>query len=491
MSQIEQLMKNAGGGETITGSFGMTELTALNKSLEAGYGSDSAALEGGAALRIQSLDTTMQATIQDNSHFQLFNRLPKPSATATVDEWTEQYGIGGVLGGSTNTESGVAEEAEGDYARQVGQVKYLSTYRKVSLVLSAQNNIVSAKAVEQANGALQLLSDIEYLSFEGDDTVVPTEFNGIKRQIELLGSADHIIDLAGGALDGIDPISKAAETVWGIENFGASTDIFMSGSTQTDLNNHLDPAFRVSLDSSGKDLSYGAHVTGIKTAFGTVKTTQDVFVRDEKMKRVFQLRNQAHAKIAAKLAGNRPEAVTATAAASGGSDSAWTAPQAGQFYYAVTGISSKGQSPARVTAQVAVAQGGKVTLTIEGEGGGEETGYVIYRSRQNGTNDLADMREMARIPKNLSGTTVYEDKNRDIPGSTNAFVLNLRPSDHAISWKQFMPMIKIPMAAVNSPIDPWLQMICGYLRITKRRQHIVIKNIVPKTSVWQPFAKAA
>jgi hypothetical protein len=36
-----------------------------------------------------------------------------------------------------------------------------------------------------------------------------------------------------------------------------------------------------------------------------------------------------------------------------------------------------------------------------------------------------------------------------------------------------MPMLKIPMAATNSPIIPWIQMICGYLRVTKRAQHVV------------------
>lgn len=484
---LEQIMQNAGTGETVTGSFGMAELDSMNKALQAGYGSDSASLTGGAALRIQSLDTTMQATIQDNKHFVLFNRLPKPSATATVDEWTEQYGIGGVLGGSTNTESGVAEEAEGDYARMVGQVKYLSTYRKVSLVLNAQNNIVSAKAVEAANGALQLLSDIEYLSFEGDDSVVPTEFNGIKRQIEALGSVDHVIDMKGAALEGIDPIAKGAETVWGIENFGTITDIIMPGSVQTDLNNKLDPAFRVSLSGSAQELSYGAHVARIKTAFGEIDTAQDVFCRDEKMKRVFQLRGPSYAKVAAKLAGIAPT-IAVAADASGGADSAFAAGHAGQYYYVVTGVNSKGQSTGVVSGAVTVAAGGKAVLTITASVGGEETGYVIYRSRKNGTNALSDFREMVRVPKTAGGTTVFEDKNRDIPGSANAFMLNLRSSDHAISWKQFMPMIKIPMAAVNSPIDPWLQMICGYLRITKRRQHIVIKNIVPNGAAWKPFA---
>jgi hypothetical protein len=42
------------------------------------------------------------------------------------------------------------------------------------------------------------------------------------------------------------------------------------------------------------------------------------------------------------------------------------------------------------------------------------------------------------------------------------------------------------MAAVKSPIIPWLQMICGYLRVTKRRQHILIKNIVPSGALWKP-----
>jgi hypothetical protein len=114
---------------------------------------------------------------------------------------------------------------------------------------------------------------------------------------------------------------------------------------------------------------------------------------------------------------------------------------------------------------------------------------VIYRSRMNGSNNLWDLREMDRVPKTTNAAvTTYVDKNRMLPGSTSAFVLNLTASDHAIAWRQFLPMMKIPMAAVNSPIIPWLQMICGYLRITKRAQHAVIINIVPNGASWKPFA---
>lgn len=480
---LDNILSNPGSGATVFGEIGMQELSELQKSLQAGYGSDVASLQGGGALRIQSLDGVMQATIQGNKHFALFNRLPKPNATATVDEWTEQYGVGGFLGGSTNSEDGDAMESNGDYARMVGKVKYLSTYRKIPIVLQHQNNIVDATALESSNGAKQLLTDVEYLCFEGNDLIVPTEFNGIRTQIESLGSADHVIDMAGKALDSVEPISKAAETIFGIDNFGTPTDIFTATSVQTDLNVALDPAFRVALDNTPNSIALGTHVRAIQTSYGAIKTNQDVFIRDERLQSPFQVR---YAAVAAANDTFKPAAFAGVAAA-GGATSAWAAAHAGNYHYLVTGINAKGQSTGRISAQVAVAAGDKVTLTIDASVGGTETGYVIYRGRKNGTNAVTDFREMTRVAK-AGAQTVFVDYNREIPGTTVAYVLNLNPSDHAISWKQFLPMMKIPMAAVRSPIIPWLQMICGYLRITKRRQHVLIKNIVPNSAAWKPFA---
>ena len=480
---LENIMANAGTGQTVAGEIGNKELQDLQKSLTADYGTDMASLTGGASLRIQSLDTTMQATIQDNKHFALFNRLPKPAATATVDEWTEQHSVGGFLGGTTNVEDGAAMEANGDYARMVGKVKYLSTYRKISVVLQHQNNIVSAKALEAANGAKQLLTDIEYLLWEGNDAVVPTEFAGLKQQLVSLGSSDHIIDMAGQPLNAVDPISSAAQTIFGIDNFGTPTDIYTALSVQTDLNNNLDPAFRIALNNNPNSVALGTHVSAIQTSYGAIKTNQDVFIRDEKLMAPFETR---YAAVSAANIGFKPQAVTAVAA-SGPANSAWATSHGGNYYYAIAGVNNKGQSAVLVSSQVAVSAGQQVTLTITGSAGATETGYVLYRSRKNGTNGVSDLREFKRIAVTPGGTTTYVDLNADIPGSTTAFVLNLNPSDHAISWKQFMPMIEIPMAAVNSPIIPWLQMICGYLRVTKRRQHVMIKNIVPSGSVWKPF----
>lgn len=473
-------------GMSTAGAIGQDELAELRKSLEAGYESDVAGMTGGSALRIQSLDTNLQATVQDNQHFVLFNALAKPRATAVLDEWTEQSSIGGFFGGTFNTQDGAAMETNGEYTRRVGQVKYMSTYRKVPVILQRQDNLVDAVSIETTNGTKQLLTDIEVTLFEGDSSVTPLAFDGIRAQIESLGSDDHIIDMAGSPLNSISEIAQAAEVIFGYGNFGRATDIYLPPSVQTDLNQDLDPAFRVLLNSQAQTTVRGTSVEGIQTTYGVIKTRNDVFVRDEKLKKPFELRSPIHQAVAAANVGFKPTSVT-VAAVTTDPNSKFQAAQAGNFYYAVTGINQNGESGAVVTSQVAIPANGGATLTINSSAGGTETGYVIYRGRLNGTNALSDLREMKRIPK-AGATTTFTDLNADIPGSTCSYVLNMSESDHAIAWRQYLPMMKIAMAAVNSPIIPWLQMICGYLRISKRNQHVVVKNIVPSKAVWRPFA---
>lgn len=475
------LLPNAAGGQTVSGEMGAGEVAELRKALEAGYGTDVAQLQGAGALRIQSLEKTMLATIQENKHFALFNELAKSNATATVDEWTEQSSVGGFLGGSTNSEVGVIQGAQGQYNRRVGMVKFLMTRREVSFVSTLQNSIVEAEAVEAQNGAIQLLTDAEFLCFEGDSAVVPTEFDGIGTQIASLDSADHVIDAEGKELNSIHLIDRAASTIAGFGNFGTPTHLFMSQLAQSDFNTNLDPAFRVSLTGKSQELMLGAPVKGISTSWGDVKTVADVFIRDERQQMPFEV---DYPGVAAR--NNFKPTVAALADASGGADSKWGAPHAGNYFYAVAGVSAAGQSQCVVTDQVAVAQGGKLTLTITASATGEETGYVIYRGRKNGTGELRDLRLMCRIPR-TGAQTVFVDKNRKIPGTTKAYMLNMAAGSQAITWRQMLPMTKFPLYPTHSAVVPWAQLLFGYLRIGKRKHHVVIENIVPSGALWKPF----
>ena len=126
-----------------------------------------------------------------------------------LDEWSEQSDVGGFLGGSTNTETGIVREETGTYARRTALVKYLMTRRQVSFVSTLGNNIVAPETIEQQAGAIKLLSDAEYLSFVGDDAVVPTEFPGIFAQLEAgiaAGQVDpeNILDARGTPVQSVD-----------------------------------------------------------------------------------------------------------------------------------------------------------------------------------------------------------------------------------------------------------------------------------------------
>lgn len=477
------LLPTVGGSQTVAGEMGMGDVAELKKAMEAGYGSDVAALTGAGALRIQSLEKTMLSTIQDNQHFALFNELSKSNATATVDEWTEQSGVGGFLGGSTNTETGNIATAQGDYARRVGMVKYLMTKREVSYVATLQNSLVAAEAVEAQNGALQLLTDAEFLCFEGDSTVVPTEFDGISAQMDALGSADHVIDAAGQSLASISMVDQAASTIAGFGNFGTPTHLFMSQLTQSDFNTNLDPAFRVSLNGTAQELMMGAPVAGINTSWGKIKTVADVFIRDERQKQPFEVDYPA---VASANVAFKPQTVTPTAGA-GGADSKWGATHAGNYYYAVAGINAAGQTAALVSIQTAVSAGQQVSIAIAASAANTETGYAIYRGRKNGTNAITDLRLMVRVPKTAGGTTTFIDKNRKIPGTAKAFVLNMNGGAQAINWRQYLPMTRFNLYPTASAVVPWAQMLFGYLRIGKRKHHCVIENIVPAGAVWRPF----
>lgn len=482
---IESL--TGGAGTSASGQISFGDLAELKKALEMGYGTDVAQLTGGGAFRMQSLDATMKSTIQDNQHFTLFNRLQKTNATATVDEWTEQSSVGGFRGGSTNTETGIINKAQGDYARRVGMVKYLMTRREVSFVATLGKNIADAEAVEQSNGALQLLTDAEHLCFLGDELVVPTEFSGVAAQLaqgvaEGKISPDHVFDAEAKPLDNIRPINHASALIAGAGNFGTPTDLFLSFLAQSDLDSSLDPAFRVSLDNSPNSIMLGTPVRGIRTSFGDIATRPDVFIPDEGQQMPFEVLYPA---VAADNIMMKPQAVDVDASASA-ADSQFSSGRDGMYYYYVCGVSAKGESLGLVSSQVAIGAGKKAVLTITASAAGGETGYAIYRSRLNGTNRADDVRLMCRIPRTGNSTT-YVDVNRDIPGTSKAFILNMKPGQEAITWRQFLPMSKFQLYPTNAAVLPWAQMLFGYLRLAKLRQHVMIKNILPNGAEWRPF----
>lgn len=278
---------------------------------------------------------------------------------------------------------------------------------------------------------------------------MPTEFDGIEVQIESLNSADHVLDAQGASLASVDLINKAAATISGYGNFGTPTHLFMSQLCQSDFDTGLDPAWRVALDNQPNSIMLGSPVTGIRTSWGNIAAVPDVFIRDEAQQMPFQIGFPA---LAVANDSFKPASVTPVATADDAA-SQFTAGRAGNYYYLVTGVNAKGQSTGVISSQVVVAAGKKVVLTIAASVGGTETGYVIYRGRQDGTNAVSDFRQMARVAK-AGASTVYTDLNRDIPGTSKAYILNCNPGDQAINWRQLLPMLKFALYPTVSAVIP-------------------------------------
>ena len=484
-----------GGAATLGGSQGGAPAQDLLKALEASnYQTDVSTLTGGGALGVQSLDTAMKTTVQENEHFTLMNRLAQTSATNIVDEYVRQTSVGGFLGGSTNSQMGVVRAAQGEYSREVGMVKFLMSLRQVGYVLNIGKNITEATAVEERNGAMQLLTDAEYLLFHGNADACPTQFDGVFAQIDKEIAAgqmseDNVVDLQGAKLDSVEAFSKINVAVSRYGSWGRSTDVFLPNSVQNDLNSGLDPAYRW-IPGGGNTPVLGGHVEGIRLTNGVLKTNMDTFIHDEENPMVYPF-EVFNAAIAAQNASFKPAAVAVDATASA-VDSQFTAPRAGNYFYAVAAIGSQGQglTAAVITAQVAMAAGKKAVLTITQSASTSESGYAIYRSRQNGTNGIKDFR-LVKVIKKTGATTTFTDLNRDIPGTVAVPLLNMAPNADAIGWRQFQPMTKIPLpfGVGGMPVISWFQFLFGYLRMTKPKHHGYIKNILPSNAKWRPHAE--
>lgn len=485
----------AGGAPVLGGSVGgaLGDAQELQKALTASsYQTDVATLTGGGAMGVQSLDTAMKTVVQEEEHFVLFKKLQQSNATNIVDEYTRQNSIGGVLGGSTNSQMGTVRSAQGEYSREVGLVKFLMTLRQVGYVLNLGKNMAEPVAVEERNGALQLLTDAEYLLFHGNAAACPTQYDGIFTQIDAAIAAgkagsDHVIDMAGLPLNTVEPFTKLQAAIQDYGNWGRITDTFMPTAVQTDLNMGLDPAFRWS-GQPNSPLTIGGHVEGIRLTEGVLKTNIDTFLHHGEFPMAKPIELTWPAAAAANV-GFIPLGVTVDASVSD-TASMFTAPRAGLYYYAVAAVGSNGEGLTAIvkSTQTFVAAGKKAVLTITQSAAGTETGYAVYRSRQDGTNATNDFRLVKIIPK-TGATTAFTDINRDIPGTVMVPCLNMNPAADAIGWRQFQPMTKIPLpfGVGGVPVVSWFQFLFGYLRVTKPKHHGYIKNILPANATWRPF----
>lgn len=279
---------------------------------------------------------------------------------------------------------------------------------------------------------------------------------------------------------GNEIISLAAE-VAGKSRFGTVTDLFCSHKVgSAELDQKLDPAARVALP--GASTKIGTPVRGIVTSHGDIEVNRDPFLVEGEAPWSGQ-----GADFAALITAAGLTAVTTFTAVAGNTDGSFSASQLGNYYYGVAAVSKRGQSAVFVSAQVTVGATQRVTLTITNPADANITGYILFRSRLNGTNAASDLRAFKRIPLTAGATTVYEDRNLDIPGTSHVLLLNMRPGDQAITLRRLMPLTRFELYPTSKLTIPFAYFMFCALRIGKVNQHALIKNVLPANATWRPF----
>jgi hypothetical protein len=464
------------------GSANEEDLSNLLKALSAGQDINPPAnvvAGDGFALRVESLERTLRNVTFRMEHIRLFKALPKLQAYNTVEEYNQIQSYGEDLD-SFIEEGALPSETDAEYERNFNVVKYMGTTRRVthvmSLVRPAHGNVV---AQETVNGTMHLLRAVEQSLFLGDAAVDPVQWDGFVKLIEEgpstggSGSPDsNILDLRGAPITE-DNLIDSSLIVHDAPNYGTPTHLFLNPRNHADLVKSFFPKARYDLLQKRDDGLVGLDIGGYVSPAGNVAFEPDTFIQPGRI-----APTQARGS-------NPPPAPSAVAAVAGTTgtptkarrdgNTTFTAAEAGTYNYSVVAVGFGGKSAkvANAAAATVTAVNNLVTVTItDGAGAPTPRYYEVFRTEASGA--LGTERLIGRVRRDSSGTTTFVDANAELPGTTYAilFQMNLE----AVSFKQLAPMVKIPLATVDTSIR-WMQLVYGVPVLYTPGKILLMKNI--------------
>lgn len=469
-------------------------LTTMNQ------GTDLSALTQGGAFRVENMDPVLASATVKQEHFKFFKRLlpNRRTSWSVLDQAVVKTDIGAFFGSANSDEIGAGqEERQGEYNRLITQLGTYFSRRSVSIVTAIQatmqskNGVVDFSAVdeEDVNSALEILYSLEHDLFQGDKSKNPLATDGVITAVRAHASG-NVEDLWGEPLESHVPLSTLAGKITDMGNWGKPSLVFMSGKVKNDLDAKLEVGYRVNLNAAAGDVQTGVLVKGMKfssvaAADGMLDFDPTAFLNETKV--------PVAAKKASLCTGGAPQAVAVAASQNTVAGSKWVDKATGVYQWTVAGNYTymvEAYSPGKVSLPVAAAApaalvaGHTLTVTITASAANTETHYKIYRSKKNGSALAADVRLVAVVKKDASGTTTWTDTNAALPGASSAVMLTLDPA--SLRWIQMLPMTKVPFA-LNDLSYKWGAFLVGALRVALPQHHGVVDNIIPRTAEWLPF----
>lgn len=446
------------------------DLSELNKALRAGQSINppgSVTAGDGFALRVESLERTLKVTSFKMQHIQLWKLLTKIAAYNTVEEFNQLQSYGENPDAGFIDEGDLPESDDSTYERKFSVVKYLGTTRKVSHVMSlvrpAHGSVV---AQETINGTMHLLRTIEKALFEADSSLSSVQFDGFDKLIRSYSPAGNILDLRGKPLSE-DILTDSALIVNDAPNYGLPTHLCLNPKAKADLVKTFFPKERHDTLSKTDSGLVGLDIKGFTSPAGDVQFIPDVFITDG-----------GGVTAAVGDSTKRPGTPTLSTPATTPADalSKFTADDVGDYRVKVQACNRYGRSAVLAVGAgaITVAAGDKITFGVTPSGAaGATEWFEIFRTKLNGASGTE--RRVLRVANAAgAGESIISEYNNKIPGTTSAYLFQMNLE--AISFKQLAPMVKIPLATIDTSIR-WMQLLYGVPVIYTPGKHLLIQNI--------------
>jgi hypothetical protein len=441
----------------------------LNKALSAGQEINppgSAVAGDGFAMRVESLERTLKNTTFKMDNIRFWKAIPKLPAYNTVEEHNEISSYGENPDAGWISEGDLPESDDSTYERKFAVVKYIGTTRSVthvmSLVKPAHGNVV---AQETVNGTMHLLRVLERGLFYGNSSLSSLQFDGYEKLLQDNAPEDNVIDLRGQALSE-DILMDACLTVQDAPNYGTPTHLHLNPKVKADLVKTFFPKERHNTLTDNKG-TVGLDVTSFTSPAGLVQFEPNVFITD----------GGAPNTNAVGDASKRPGTPTISTGVTTPTDalSQFTADDAGNYFMEVVAVNRYGRS-AKVAVDgsaIAVAAGDKITFGVTPGGSTSVDWYEVFRTPKNGADGTE--RLVLKVPNSAgAGAQTINEYNDTIPGCSSGFLF--QQNMESMSFKQLAPMVKIPLATIDTSIR-WAQVLYGVPVLYTPGKNVLIKNI--------------
>jgi hypothetical protein len=408
----------------------------------------------------------------DPGELTILKHIPRLTATSVVHQFTQVIGYGSRSHDGFYGENTLPAEATMQTLRKNVNIKLMGDISSVFALASFQTPISALGAdnlvgENQAAARLDLLLKMAREIYAADTSVTShtLRYAGLKQQIlegtspsasaPFAANPDYIIDLRGRKLLP-EEIRKRAVQIR--KKFGMLRWIYMSPDTQSFLEETLDPAERLNIPRMpGEEVLLGQNISGMHTGGVVVRFAMDNTLTAE----LYRGSPPASAVSGAPVP---PPTIGAPSAAANASSLWETLDADGAVLYDITASNESGESTSTQVGPVAVVAGSSVTIAITPRAA--DTSYKVYRS----SSVHATPMFVAEI-KGPGNTTPFNfvDHNGHIPGTTDAFGLNIASANNSIPVLASLRMQDFRMVSLaNAPrprntcalaqLGPWMGM---------------------------------